>query len=397
MKKIIKRIFRYIGYILFRPIWWLERIVPRNKNIWVFGAWYGQKYSDNSKWLYEYVLEHNPEIKAIWITKNRDVYKSLRMQNKPVFLNYSIAGIWWCLKANYAFLTSGINDINHYFTNGIKQIWLWHGMPLKKILNTADEWLSVSKRHKRISKLLNPYQYFKPYATISSSNFFNKFLMDSFGLPENKILKTGLPRCDAFFTNIKEQLIINLKDKFNNAKVILYMPTFRMTSELNGLPFNPFDSKFKFVQTEFLSFLERENLIFLYKPHFVDSGISINLKSERFKMLDDTQFNDLYILLNSIDMLATDYSSVFFDFIPTKKPIILLPFDYDDYLKKSRSHFFNMFEEMTGIVCKDWNDFYNIMEGELISYFDFSKNNKFSDFLDGKSCEKLMLEIKKDY
>ena len=393
----MKKIFRYIGYILFRPIWWLERLVPRNKNIWVFGAWYGQKYSDNSKWLYEYVLEHNPEIKAIWITKNRNVYKSLRMQNKPVFLNYSIAGIWWCLKANYAFLTSGIDDINHYFANGIKQIWLWHGMPLKKILNTADEWLSVSKIHKRISKLLNPYLYFKPYATISSSNFFNNFLMDSFGLPENKILKTGLPRCDAFFTNNKEQLIIDLKNKFNNAKVILYMPTFRMTSELNGLPFNPFDSKFKFVQAEFSSFLERENLIFLYKPHFVDSGISINIKSERFKMLDDTQFNDLYILLNSIDILATDYSSVFFDFIPTKKPIILLPFDYDDYLEKSRSHFFNMFEEMTGIVCKDWNDFYNIMEGELISYFDFSKNNKFSDFLDGKSCEKLMLELKKDY
>ena len=49
----MNKILRYIGCILFRPIWCLGRLVPRSKKICFFEAWYGQKYSDNSKWLYE--------------------------------------------------------------------------------------------------------------------------------------------------------------------------------------------------------------------------------------------------------------------------------------------------------------------------------------------------------
>ena len=39
-----------------------------------------------------------------------------------------------------------------------------------------------------------------------------------------------------------------------------------------------------------------------------------------------------YEFLNCADALITDYSSVFFDFSLTKKPIILFMYDYDTYL-----------------------------------------------------------------
>lgn len=388
--KLMSKLLRYFGYILFRPIWWLERLMLRSNKIWVFGAWYGQKYSDNSKWLYEYVLEHNPEIKAVWITKNRDVYNKLCSQNKPVCLSASAKGVWWCLRAKYAFLTSGVVDVNMFFLNGAKQIWLWHGMPLKKILNCADEWLAVSKGHKIVSKILNPYQSFRPYETVSSSDFFIPYLQQSFDLPESRILKTGLPRCDAFFTDLAEKTVVDIRQKYNGTKILLYMPTFRMSSERNGTPFNPFDSKFNFEQKEFSKFLEQENVFFLYKPHFVDAGVNVTIQSERFKLLNDSQFEDLYVLLNSVDMLITDYSSVFFDFIPSKKPIFLFPFDYEQYLKLSRSHFFNMYEEMSGVICKDWNAFYKNYEEKNWEKTDFNRNNRLAEYLDGKSCEKLV-------
>ena len=381
---------RYLLYFVFRPIWWLELLVPRNKNIWVFGAWYGQKYSDNSKWLYEYVLEHNPEIKAVWITKNHDVYNKLQSQNKPVAMSASLKGSWWCLRAKYALLTSGIVDVNAFASNGCKQIWLWHGMPLKKILNSDSTYLNLSKSNKFIQKIFNPYYAFKPFETLTSSDFFTPFLIEAFNLPENKILKTGLPRCDAFFQQKEEQLIQKQRKLYPGTKIFFYMPTFRMSSQMNGIPFNPFIEKYSFYENEFSEFLEKENIIFLYKPHFADKAMKVQIKSPRFILLDDDAFEDLYILLNNIDGLITDYSSVFFDFIPTKKPIYLFPFDYEDYKKYSRDHYFEMYKQMNGIICNNWQCFYENVKTNEWKKINFENNQKFAYYIDGNSSKKVV-------
>ena len=129
----------------------------------------------------------------------------------------------------------------------------------------------------------------------------------------------------------------------------------------------------------------------LFKPHFVDSGVKLEFSSRRFRYITDDDFNDLYALLNSVDGLLTDYSSVYFDFLATKKPIYLLTFDYEEYTKKSRAHFFNMFEEMHAPICKNWQEFYekSICKGE--AYVELEKDRaKFAEFLTGKSCESLI-------
>ena len=41
---------------------------------------------------------------------------------------------------------------------------------------------------------------------------------------------------------------------------------------------------------------------------------------------------DSYSFLNAVDVLITDYSSVFFDFSITRKPIVLFMYDYDAYM-----------------------------------------------------------------
>lgn len=388
----IKKIIRYIGYILFRPIWWLERLVPRNKHIWVFGAWYGQKYSDNSKWLYEYVLENEPKIRVIWITKNNNVYKKLKLQNKPVAMSTSIKGIWWCLRAKYALLTSGVVDVNGFALNGCRQIWLWHGMPLKKIGYSMNDKYSSFKY--LLSKIINPYYYLSPYSTLTSSKFFNIYLEDAFNLKEKDIWETGLPRCDAFFMEKKELLIENIHNKVKGAKVLIYMPTFRMTSDMVGEPFNPFSSKYNFDSETFINFLKIHNIFFLYKPHYVDSKITVNINSDRFILLNDNMFDDLYTLLNSVDGLITDYSSVYFDFLSTKNVTFLLPFDYEEYINKSRGHFFNMYKELNcPFIANDWNSFYKNYDNYLEYGYMNSDDSKFASFLDGNSCKKVLEKV----
>ena len=388
MKKAINKMVRYIGYVLFRPIWWLERLVPRSKNIWVFGAWYGQKYSDNSKWLYEYVLENEPHIKAVWITKNKDIYKKLCVQNKFVCMSASLKGVWWCLRAKYAFLTSGVVDVNALALKGCRQIWLWHGMPLKKILKCDDAYMKINPQKKMIQKLFNPYYTLNSYATITSSDFFIPYLKEAFGIDKIKILKTGLPRCDAFFSYKKERFIEEIKLKFKDAKIFIYMPTFRMASTRDGEKKSLFVKQYGFDLKEFEDFLVSNNIVFLFKPHFVDYGIKIDIVTDRFIYLKDEMYEDLYCLLNNVDALLTDYSSVYFDFLASRKPAFLLPFDYDVYLNSSRSHFFNMFTEMNGQACKNWKDFY-IQVKE--NYNNTEKDlQKFGQYLDGHSSERIV-------
>ena len=389
MKKGIKKIFRYIGYLLFRTLWWLEKLCIRNPKIWVFGAWYGQKYSDNSKWLYEYILNNEKNIKAIWITKNIDIYKELYSQGKPVYMSKSIKGALCCLRAKYAFFSSTQLDVNYFFLNGAKQIWLWHGMPLKKIL------LSEGKPQCKFRNLLNPYERFLPDYTLTSSDFFIPFLVDAFALNEQKIIKTGLPRCDAFVQNKeKEQFILSLRKKFPGAKIFIYLPTFRMKQMNGGECFNPFISDFSFNEIEFVSFLESTNSVFLYKPHYVDADVKVNISSDRFFRLQDSDFSDLYTLLNEIDILVTDYSSVYFDFLASRKPTILLPFDYQNYKMNSRDVYFELYDEVDCKKFTDWHSFLNNKET-----INFSKKDylKFAKYLDGFSCKKIcdfFLELK---
>lgn len=40
---------------------------------------------------------------------------------------------------------------------------------------------------------------------------------------------------------------------------------------------------------------------------------------------------DFYNILNAVDILITDYSSIYFDFLLLDRPIIFTPIDYEEY------------------------------------------------------------------
>ena len=100
-------------------------------------------------------------------------------------------------------------------------------------------------------------------------------------------------------------------------------------------------------------------------------------------------------MLDSIDVLATDYSSVFFDFLAAKKNVFLLIFDYEEYTKNSRAHFFDMRSEMHGVFCEDWHDFYKKFSCEQNPQLE-SDRLKFAEYLDGMCCKKIIDRIKKN-
>lgn len=45
-------------------LYYISLLVPRCPHIWILGGWDGERYSDNSRYLFDYVVEHLPAIRA---------------------------------------------------------------------------------------------------------------------------------------------------------------------------------------------------------------------------------------------------------------------------------------------------------------------------------------------
>jgi CDP-glycerol glycerophosphotransferase len=394
-----KKIFRKIASIFFVPLWFLELLIPRNKNLWVFGSWFGRNYSDNSRALYEFMLANHPEYRCVWITKNPAIYQRLITEKKPVAMANSLKGIRACLCASLAITSSSNVDLNGYCLNGGKRIWLWHGMPLKKILNDDNFSNSWGRPGGRLVKTLSKaagvvksWNKPAPALTITSSPYFTPFLSSAFRLEEKNILPTGLPRCDNLFNPKEEKLIGEIRKDYPQCIVLLYMPTFR-TASWTKKPFNPFIG-YSFNAASFFGVLEETNIAFLYKPHYYDSGFARCFTSKRFIQVGDSDYDDLYSLIGQVDILMTDYSSVYFDFISIKKPVILAPFDYDEYTTTARELYSDYRETMKGVTAEDWNAVINILRGKKYYAVDEQTTLKYAQYNDGKSCEKLYKAIK---
>ena len=53
----------YLNYLVYL----ICLVIPKRKNRWVFGAWFGNRVSDNPYALYQYVAKNRPDIEAYWI------------------------------------------------------------------------------------------------------------------------------------------------------------------------------------------------------------------------------------------------------------------------------------------------------------------------------------------
>ena len=120
----------------------------RDEDLMLFGAWFGKKYDDNPRYLFEYVVENCPQIKAVWMTEDAGVYRRLQEQGLPVCMCGTQEAKALAKRAKYIFTATGRRDIGQetlQYLGGAYYINLWHGLPLKKIMYD-DEYSGMSKK-----------------------------------------------------------------------------------------------------------------------------------------------------------------------------------------------------------------------------------------------------------
>jgi CDP-glycerol glycerophosphotransferase (TagB/SpsB family) len=339
----IKKIFKYqiklVKFLFWYSIYILSFFIPRRKNICVLGS-YQELFNDNSKYLFIYICNNIPSIKAVWISRNKSVCKSLEGKGYKAYYTFSIKGIYYSLIAKYYIYNAYIDDINYFTSGGAVAINLWHGVGLKKIefdiktgpLSKLFDARSIKNR------ILSPSIYRKPNYMLSSAPFMTNIFSRAFRIKKEQCLEYGYPRND-YLVSPKEYCIDYIKknepqyisefvrDIENYSKVYIYMPTWR-------------DSGFNFFQyanidlQELNEALKNNNELLLIKFH-PNTKIDKNEINKYTNIQNVSNSWDIYPILPFTDILITDYSSIYYDYIlMDNKQVILFPFDYEKYISE---------------------------------------------------------------
>lgn len=368
--------------ILFYPMWLIIRLIPRQKNLWVLGSWFGWRYTDNTKALFEFIVNNNPDIIPIWITRSKEVRKMLRSNGHCCYMRNSVYGTYFCLRASVFIFSSGKQDINPLLMNGAKSVQTWHGSPMKKI--GLDNKFAINNYRQELVRKLFPFYYEYNYTyLVSSASYFNDKLSSAFNVPLSNILTVGYPRNDVFYTNQNSMFIEQLNKNFNNPKKIAYLPTFRDGATNYDLFF-----QFGFVTDDWIEFLEENNAVLIMKSHYAAETSKTDLYSDRIINVSDLQEKDVNLLLKDCDKLITDYSGAYFDFLLTGGEVILAPFDYDFYVNNCRELYVD-YSKYDDRVFASWVSILEYLRTSLDKERRVTRT-KYNDYYDGYNSERLM-------
>lgn len=391
-----KKIGKLFIYVIILPIYWMSYFFPKDKNLWIFGAWFGEKYADNSKYLFEYVNKNQPEIRAVWLTKNKNTLKLIKNKGYEVYPSFSLMGYWLSMRGKVGILSSGKEDINRYASGKMKIVNLWHGTPLKKLMYDDRVTFTQSKiaRFKFIIPFLNEYS---KSILIATSQEVKKIFSGAFKVPINDIKITGYPRNDVFFSKNREEVSVmetieNCKSK--DFRVGIYMPTHRRGGKFDIA--SNLSKELQFIDAQ----LGECGVILLIKLHFChlknNSKLKVNFNNMIF--LNDEDINqDIYSILPITDFLITDYSSVYFDYLLLDKPIIFTPFDIEDYVKNDREFYYNYNDVTPGPKAKNWQEVLEcikeVMNSDMYKADREKIRNTFHEFVDGNNSKRVFNEI----
>lgn len=321
-----------IGYFLYP----FSFLVKKNSRKWLIGNKTG--YSDNSKYFFLYVHQHPEEnIRCIWIARTNGEKKYLKELKFEAYKKWSLKGLYHCFTGGVYIFSSNVSDINYWTSGRAVKINLWHGVGIKKLGLKGS---STYDPHSLFNRVTTPYNYDKPTVFVTTSQLMTEHFAECYSLTSAQTHQVGYPRCDFMMQDRKTihqyilryenndmlQLVDTLKAY---KKVFIYMPTFRDDQtdfmQLSGIDFNDLNAVLVSIEG-----------ILLVKMHpATRMNFDVIHACSNIKLVNKRM--DVYPVLPFTDVLITDYSSIYYDYILMKgKKIILFPFDYDNYICNSR-------------------------------------------------------------
>lgn len=325
----------YIKYlirkVLFNVSGFFVGLVPKKKGVILFTAWFGNKYIDNSKYVYEYLLNYK-EYKPFWMTRRREIYIRLKKEGKPVAYFNSLKGLLLQIRAEAVVSSVQFTDYNCWLLTNCIFLDLGHGHPIK------DPGACIHSEY--MSRVYNDIQsrvYY--YSVVAGSK--SKKNVRVVKVPQERLFVSDFARNDVFEdVKLREGKNLSVEEFKKGRKAIVYMPTHRS------------DGKKRMEMHEILplseiqKFCERNDYVFIIKKHYYHNREREDL-SKYSHILDITNIEDIdpQVLLWQTDILISDYSACYIDYMLLKRPLIFFHYDINDFNSNER-HLYYDFEKL---------------------------------------------------
>ncbi len=376
------RIFLY--YIKCDLIYLLAHLVPVDKNLWIFGSYFGAKCWGNSKCFFEYVSQNCPKIQAVWLTKNEQVITYIHTRGFSACDACSWKGIWLSMRARCCCITHNLYDVNEYavVASKTKIIQLRRGTPFRYVAH-SDEIIQSKQRQPITFPLFKRHVYHWKHAlVIASSKDVADVYTRYFSVPQSDVAVTGYPRNDQFFyppetTDPLFSRVNKLKKQYKTLGM-----------------FVPHDDTPQFFR-EIEAINQRMNkldILLLVKPYQESELYRAMQSMSNILLIKDSDcIGDIYPILPLTDFLITDYASACFDYMLLGKPVIFVPFEISD---KDITFFYNYDDVTPGPKLQSWSEVLNYLEKLPEAQVPYAGHyekvcRRFNWVLDGTACKRV--------
>lgn len=342
---LIRSLYVFLGMLL-RGI---SVFIKPKKDIWIFGAQSGQRFTDNSKYFFLYVRNTHSEKKVVWIARSKSLIHELKNEGYIAYSNFSLKGLYYILYSEAVFFCTSRNDVLFVYPRvGRKIVNLWHGMPMKKIVyDFPAHRLSENRIKTRLwDYFVVGFKHKNVNLIPATSDFFAPILESAFR--NQNIFITGQPRTDGFFS--WDNGVIRKKLGFQqDEKIVTYMPTHRNYGRGKLNPFVFIDNE------EAIKIFQNNKIKVVWKFHKNMSKVYIPVTSISDVFIDITQAEvDPQELLFVTDILITDYSSCYIDYLMLNRPVIF--YFYDNYTQDDNELYYKPLNNREGKICFNENE-----------------------------------------
>ena len=313
-------------------------VVPRRNDLWVFGC--GSGIGEGSLALYRHAATADPTRTLVWLARDERERLAATALGIRAVRKGSPRGFIATLRARVIIVTHGLGDANRFATRGAFVAQLWHGIPFKRI--NLDSPVTTSSGSALLRSVLGRLHGLAA-STISlvpaASEISAARLRTAFGLPRDRVVVTGDPRDDVLLLGSDaERRLVARTRLFDGAgftgagvadtgqRVLFYAPTWRDGETDPGVP----------TEAEWIAIatmLDTTDSLLVVRPHPLGVGdyAAGFDASERIRLLSARVQGDVTPVLDGVDVLITDYSSIAYDFSITGRPIVFLAADLATY------------------------------------------------------------------
>ncbi|WP_173472726.1 CDP-glycerol glycerophosphotransferase family protein [Eubacterium ruminantium] len=347
----------------------------------------------------EHMGSNMSALKDRLISRGYKPYEALRaITTKHYSFMHWIKTLKSIARADYIFLDDHSQTTDWLKIKGAVITQLWHAGAGFKATGYARFGMPASPA---------PYSGHRQYTYgIAGSLKIRHFFSEVWGINDEMVLPTGMPRIDVFLnenhiSKAKTLLYKKLADStgldittLHDKKIMLFAPTYRGENKRHA--YYPYD-KLNF--DDLYKLCKNKNYIVIFKMHpFVETPVPIPAGYKDL-MIDMTSYENINDLFYITDLLITDYSSNIYEFSLMKKPMLFYSFDIKEYSKERGFHR-DYLSNVPGKVVESFSDLLKAISDEN---FQFEKVSEYIDnnfeYIDAHACDRIIdiiIENKKD-